>query len=223
VIRQKIELSPKLTPPEIKPSLETALRSRPDYRTAIQRLQSQKITRRVARNALLPDLSLDYLYQLSGAGKSARDSVNNVFASDFPDWGFSTTLTIPWLDKADWEDYQKTLNELKQRQLAILDLQLQIIREVRSAVRGVKNNIKRVKTASLAYKRQQKKVEAAQKKYEVGLATSFEALEFQEDLANAGVARIRSLVDYHQSLIRLWRVLGTTLENNNIIFEPYFA
>jgi outer membrane protein TolC len=90
---------------------------------------------------------------------------------------------------------------------------------VRSAVRVIQTSIKRVEVAKIAYDLQKKNLEAEEKKYSLGLSTSFEVLSYQEDLANAAVTRNGAVVDYHRSMVRLWNTIGITLQKNGILFE----
>jgi len=87
------------------------------------------------------------------------------------------------------------------------------------ALREVQTDVKRVETAELTYQLQAKKLQAAQKKYDVGLSTSFVVLDFQEDLVNASVGRIGAIAGYHRSVIELWNTLGITMRQNGIEFD----
>ena len=50
----------------------------------------------------------------------------------------------------------------------------------------------------------------------MGLATTTDLLDLQEDVAIAKGKEVRALIDYNKSLVRLERVKGTTLEENDI-------
>ena len=57
-----------------------------------------------------------------------------------------------------------------------------------------------------------------EKKFEVGLSTSFNVLEFQEDLAEEQSNEIKAIIDYKKSKNRLRQVKAQTLKENNIQF-----
>lgn len=219
-VAEEIKAGFQPVPPELRACLEKAFSERPDYLRAIDFLLNQDISLLVAKNTLLPELSLDYGYHFFGANdrSSSRRSLDRLGSGDFHDWDLGLTLTMPWLDRDDFHAYQQAKNVLFQQKLTIRDLQLRIIKEVKRDLRQVHTDIRRIKTADLAYRLQQKKLEAEKKKFDVGLSTSFTVLEFQEDLVNARVARIQAVVDYHQSLIRLRQTMGNTLEANGIRF-----
>jgi len=55
-----------------------------------------------------------------------------------------------------------------------------------------------------------------EKKFEVGLSTSFNVLEFQEDLAEAQSNEIKAVVDYNQSRVRFRQATASTLKQHDI-------
>jgi outer membrane protein TolC len=167
----------------------------------------------------LPSVTLDANYSLNGAGTHSANSFNKVKSGDFASWDAGLSVSYPWDKRADQASYQSTVNALKQEELRVRDLRLTIVKEVRSAVRVIQTSIKRVEVAKIAYDLQKKNLEAEEKKYSLGLSTSFEVLSFQEDLASAAVSRISAVVDYHRSVVRLWNTIGITLQKNGILFE----
>lgn len=205
--------------PDTAESVERAFENRPDYLQILSNTKIDMLNLKVARNELLPDLTLEAGYNLNGAGSSSRNNLENLFEQDHHDWNVGLSVSLPWFDVSDREAYQQEKNDLKVRELQVLNLQLLIIQEVRSAVRNVRMAAKEVKAADLSYELQKKKVDAVLKRYSLGAASSFEVLSFQDDLATEGVSRARSIVDYYQALIRLWQKLGVTLDENGITFE----
>lgn len=200
-------------------SLRQALQNRPDYRQALRQLETDQLDLAIGKNGLLPSLSLDYGFNLNGTGDSSRDTVNTAFGGRFPGNTVGLTFTIPWFDRAEFAEYNQKKNDFQSQKLRIKDLALAIVKEVRERVRQVNTTTERVRVAKRAYEFQVQKLEAEQKRYEIGVATSFEVLTFQQDVANSRVARIRAIVDYDEALIRLWQTLGVTLEKNGIIFD----
>ncbi len=51
------------------------------------------------------------------------------------------------------------------------------------------------------------------------MTTSYVVLQYQRDLADARGAELQAIIDYHLSLARLDKALGTTLKNKNIRFS----
>ena len=95
----------------------------------------------------------------------------------------------------------------------------QIALEVRNAVRAVQTNYERVQAYRLARELAAGKLEAEEKKLQVGLSTNFIVLQYQRDLADARTAELLASIDYNLSLADLERVQGTTLKSRNIRLE----
>ena len=100
--------------------------------------------------------------------------------------------------------------------LDIKDLEKKIILEVRESVRQLKTDIKRIKAATVAKKLSEEKLKAEEKKFEVGLSTSFNVLIFQEDLAEAQSNEIKTIIDYKQSRIRFRKNIASTLKHHDV-------
>ena len=64
------------------------------------------------------------------------------------------------------------------------------------------------------------KLKAEQKKFEVGLSTSFNVLEFQEDLAREQSNEIKAIIDYNKSIVKFQQVTANTLIVHNITLQP---
>ncbi len=99
---------------------------------------------------------------------------------------------------------------------AIKELEKNIVVEVREAHRQIKTDIKRVQATRVARKLAEEKLNAEEKKFKVGLSTSFNVLEFQEDLAEKQSNEIKAVIDYNKSLNRLNQVMARTLEEHDI-------
>ena len=100
--------------------------------------------------------------------------------------------------------------------LDIKSLEQSIVVEVREAYRQIETDIKRVQATKIARKLAEEKLIAEDKKFEVGLSTSFNVLEFQEDLAEEQSNEIKALIDYKKSRNKLNQVIAHTLEAHDI-------
>src|SRR5581483_5232428 len=71
----------------------------------------------------------------------------------------------------------------QQEDLSIKNLELQIATAVRNAARDVQTNLKRVEATQKARQATERQLEAEQRKFGVGLSSSFELQQRQRDLA----------------------------------------
>jgi outer membrane protein len=74
----------------------------------------------------------------------------------------------------------------------------------------VNNNLEQVQASGASRDLAQKKLEAAQSKFEVGMATNYEVVQAQRDLNDAVVAELRAILNYRKSLVDWQRVQETS-------------
>jgi outer membrane protein len=79
--------------------------------------------------------------------------------------------------------------------------ELTIATDVTNAALNVQSTLQSVQTAGVARELSQKRLEAAQSKYEVGMATNFEVVQAQRDLADAQTSELRSVLAYRRALV----------------------
>ncbi len=105
----------------------------------------------------------------------------------------------------------------------IKDLEKTIVLEVREAARQIETDKKREQAARIARRLAEEKLSAEEKKFEVGLSTSFKVLEFQTDLAEEQSKELKAVIDFNKSKIKFRKVLATTLDEYNIRMESESA
>ncbi|MBI1951340.1 MAG: TolC family protein [Acidobacteria bacterium] len=147
---------------------------------------------------------------------SYGDSLDDLRRGANLDWRVSLTLGIPIGNRqamANYTDSQYALTQA-QRNLEALELSARV--QVRDAVRAVQTTLKRVKSAQVNVRLQREKLSAEQKKFENGMSTSFQVLQFQTDLFQAQSRENLALVDYNKAQVELERVQGTLLDARNM-------
>lgn len=125
-------------------------------------------------------------------------------------------LSYPLGNRAAKSRLSASRLEAAQSLMQIKDLEKSIVVEVREAVRKIKTDAKRVHAARIARKLAEEKLAAEEKKFAVGLSTSFNVLEFQTDLAAEQSKELKAIIDYNKSLNQFRKVKASTLENYQI-------
>jgi outer membrane protein TolC len=74
-----------------------------------------------------------------------------------------------------------------------------------------------MRAARLAREATEAQVEAITARFDASLATNFEVLSYQRDLANSRVLELRATIDYQQALINLLTASGVLLETEGIV------
>lgn len=215
-------------PIDLWASIKTALQKRPDYLTKKKELDSKNILVQFNENQLYPSLDLIASFGLNGLSGDAQsltagefdgnygDSIDRAFSGDFLSWEAGVKFSYPLGNRAAKSRLLASKLESSQLLMEIKDLEKTIILEVREAVRQIKTDVKRIQAARIARKLAEEKLSAEEKKFEVGLSTSFNVLEFQTDLAEEQSSELKAIVDYKKSRVKFRSVLATTLENYNI-------
>jgi len=147
---------------------------------------------------------------------SYGDSLDDLRGGANLDWNVSLTLGIPIGNRPAIAGYTNSEYALTQahRSLEVLELAARV--QVRDAVRAVQTTLKRVKAAQVNVRLQKEKLSAEQKKFENGMSTSFQVLQFQNDLFTAQVRENLAMVDYNKAQVELERVQGTLLEARHV-------
>jgi outer membrane protein TolC len=195
--------------------VQTALKSRPEYLQTKTELENRKVSLSLAENQVRPRVDLVASAGVNGLGGSYPDAVDEM-DGDYYDLRIGLRFVYPLGNRAARSQLIRSKIERRQVDLRLTDLEKNITLEVREAVRQVETDFKRIRTTRVARRLAEKKLEAQQAKFEVGIATTKDVLDFQVDLAIAQNRELVSLIDYNQSMVRLYQILGTTLEQNGI-------
>lgn len=215
-------------------AIKKALVSRPDYLVRKTQLANDNISVKYNENQVYPSLDLFGSLGLNGISGNAvplttgtvtgtspfgggyDDSLGFLGSRDYYEWQVGLRMSYPLGNRSAKSRLTASRLKVAQTLLDIKDLEKKIVVEVREAVRQIRTEAKRIEATSLARKLAQRKLDAEEKKFEVGLSTSFNVLEFQEDLVEEQSNEIRALIDYRKSKIRLRQVMATTMSEHNI-------
>jgi outer membrane protein TolC len=94
---------------------------------------------------------------------------------------------------------------LQQTQAQIKQIELQVATDVTTAAVNVRNALESVQAATAARELSERRLEAAQSKFDVGMATNFEVVQAQRDLADARTSELRNLLNYRKSIVEFQR------------------
>ncbi len=233
--------TPRTTPVAVdaNTALNTALEQRPEVHAQTLDLQSKQLTARVRENQLLPRVDFVGNFGLNGL---AGDAVTVVDPStgqqvqtpfDGPYWEALDRLTskkfysymagveveIPIGNAAAKAEYSKAKIDVSQSELTRRQLFSDINLEVSTAVNDVVANMKRIQAARVARELAEENLRNQQKRLEVGIATTKDVLDFQDDLTQARGVELQAATDYNISLAELARAQGTLLDEYSVVIE----
>ena len=132
--------------------------------------------------------------------------LGNLFGFDFPTWTVGVQVAYPLGNSTQKVQYARAKLAYSQQELSLRNSELGVATLVRTAVRNVNTNRKRVESTTSARVLSERQLDAARKKFAVGLAQSIDVLIAQRDLANARFNELNSIIDYVKSLVELQAV-----------------
>ncbi len=218
-------------------ALATALANRPDLRSTRIGLKNQELNVSYARNQLLPGLNLTASYWSPGVSGTqiiyldnnplsgvilrtipggSKSSLKDAFNFKYNNWSVGLTLTVPFNNILSRAAFTQARLDMKQAMLDLKNREQQVFLEIKTAVRAVETNAKRVQAYKVARELAEQKLAGEEEKLKVGLSTNYLVLQYQRDLSTARSTELKAVVDYNVSLAALDRALGTSLKDRNM-------
>jgi len=221
----------------VKPIQDLILESqqnRPELAETNIDLVNRTISRRAARNALLPSLSLVGFYGGSGLSGPLNPlcpdcssnvpgdywgAIGNAFNNSSPDYYIGLNLNIPLRNRVAKADQYRSELEYRQAELRFEQLKKQVRIEVRNAQFALDQTGARVDAARKARDLAQRTFDITKKEQELGAGSSYQTLSAQRDLALAELDLVGAMTTYQKAKVELDRATGTTLEHNGILVQ----
>jgi outer membrane protein len=210
-------------PVPVEEALRNALTARTDLTERKRNLDISDLNLRLLKNQSLPSANLIANYGLQGIGGTRINRDDNTITPggyadalellanrDYPTWNVQVQISYPIGPNPAAAQYERARIGLQQSQTQIRSLELQIAAEVTNARLLVDANQKRVEAARVARELSQRRLEAEQSKFDVGLSTNYFVVQAQRDLQDAENALLRAILDYQQSLVDYERVQQTS-------------
>ncbi len=222
-----VRIEPSDPPPAVQPlpdvdtAVQIALLTRADLLTARTEVENAVTSVKYYSNQVLPDVRLLANYQTTGLGGTKLDRVgtfpgilvpsgqrvdyNNVLdqalKADFPTWTVGFAINYPIGRSYDEASLARARLEQTQSRDRLKNSEINAVRQVRQAAWQVEMNSKRIETARLARELAEQREDAEQKRFEVGMSTSFLVIQAQRDLAEARNNELGARLAYATSLI----------------------
>jgi outer membrane protein TolC len=213
-------------PTDIEDAVRGALERRTDLINARRNLNSSDITIKYNKDLTMPALDLIASYGAQGIGGTqytrSGSGLNSVVTGtvpggyfdalrlltnrDFPTWNLQLNLTYNIGSSQADATLARSRLQKNQALARLRALELQVATEVTNAALTVQSNLKRVEAAVAARELAEKRLEAEQSKFEVGMTTNFFVVQAQRDLRDAQNSELRALADYRKSLVTFERV-----------------
>jgi outer membrane protein TolC len=223
--------------------IEKALLMRPDLRSQMQDLDTDDLTIKQVQNALRPDLSLTGAYTSQGIGGTFynrtnvlngltsqstitqiipggfSDSLNQLFGFGYPVYGFGVRLRLPIRNRQSTADMADALVGKRRDTLQIRGTTQQVRLDVLTSVNLVESSKVALDLAIKSRDFAQKRLDAENKKYELGTSQIFLVLQAQTDLINAESNVVIQSINYKRNILNLLQTTGELLQERGVVVQ----
>ena len=206
--------------PDIDAAVANALDQRYDIARAGRDLENTQTTIEFLDNQRLPDVRLETSYRgnglagtqfLRGGGfpgsiigtrnRGFGDALGQVFSDDYPTWSLGVTVSYPIGRSFEDANLARARVERRQTTQRIASLRIEAAETIRRAGRHVRSTAERVEAARAGASFAQERLAAEQKRFGVGLSTTFLVTQAQRDLLEAQVNLLQNSLDFESALV----------------------
>ncbi len=200
-------------------SLEFALEHRPVLWQRRYEIDGAEVDLQAAKSARLPQLDLALSSSGIGFDPDPDEALDIAAGWDFPSSSATLTFSVPLRNRTASYAERAARAAVRQARLVYDRTELEVLSEVRAAVRDVRFSAEAVVAADKSGLLARRQLEAEQARQDIGLSTTFQVLEFQRDLAEALSNLAAARAAYAKSLAKLAHAEGR-LEASGATVEP---
>jgi outer membrane protein TolC len=223
---------------DVAHALEIALDRRPEVIAQNLDLRAKNLTARVRENQLLPRVDAIANFGMNGlSGNQVPVRLNNgtittspfggdygkaldrLTSTDFYSYSAGVEIEVPLGNAAAKAQYSQAQIDVASSELNRRQLLSNVTLEVQRAATDVVTNVKRLRATHLATELAEQNLRDQTRRLEVGMATTKDILDFQDQLTTARGNEVQAQTDYNVSLAELERSKGTLLDQYSVVVE----
>jgi len=206
--------------PDVNTAVAKALDQRLDLTRAAHDLENAATTVEFLSNQRLPDIRLEASYRGSGLGgteflrtggfpgivtgtldRTFGAALGQTFTPDYPTWSLGVSVSYALGRSYERASFARAEVERRQAAQRIASLRLDTAESVRQSARQVRSTAERVDAAHAGATLAEQRLSDEQRRYEVGLSTTFLVTQAQRDLLQAQVSLLQATLDYQSALV----------------------
>jgi outer membrane protein TolC len=218
-----------------------AFENRPEIAVARLEVDRADVTRKFARNQMLPQVDAvgSYGYNgiagrtsptpdifgqprqpIPGIGRHFGDAADDFFsAGGARSWTAGGVFSIPLGNTTARAEARRADLELRRARTEVRRVEQSIVLEVREAIRNMLSSQEGIEAAERRRLAAAEQFRAEGIRLEHGESTPFDVLQRERDLVDAESEKIAALQAYRVSLTALDRAQGTILRDRNVLLE----
>jgi outer membrane protein len=225
--------------------VDQASKNRPDIALAEKQIENTKLSLKGSRNALLPELDLVASMQnnggVGGSNVNALSSaispvasppaellggygtaLSQIFRRSFPDYIVGVQLNIPLRNRIAKADVTRDELQYRQTETRFQQLRSQVRLQVGNAYIAVQQAKAGYSAAVQARKLQEQTLDVETAKFQAGVATAYELIQYRANLAQAKSSEVTALGVYAKAKAALQRAVGSILVDHNVKVEKAY-
>ncbi len=203
----------------LKALIEEALEKRCDYLTLKAAKKSLEAESTAARNQALPRLDLTGDYHLNSLGSNMGNSFDDIQPNRFRSFSFALNFALPIGNRTAKSRLKRSLIELRKAESALREKEIEIMYELREAVRDIALQREKLVAAAESKKLSEERYYGEVKRLEAGRSITYQVREAESTYLGEMVTENRARLDYQIALAKLEKIKGTLLSAYGIKSE----
>ncbi len=186
-------------------------------------LRNADETLKVAKNGLLPDVHLVGSLGFDGVGENYSSSYNDQYTGRHPIWSMGVEMSVPLLYLEPVAAYRQAKYAKQEAAATVEEVKQAVETEVRTALIEVETSHRRIEATREGSKFARDQLNAEEGRFKAGMATTFDVVYYQDQLAIALRKEIKALADWRVSVTALYRSTGRILVDSAIVIEDSYG
>ena len=210
------EFDPAQHEVQIAASVDKALEHRPEIQIRQIEADNAALEEYRTRKEMQPQLDLIYSYTRGGRDHKLRETLNGIVDRQDYAYSYGIQASIPIFNRAARGSYERARLTRRQAEMSLEQVRQQLMLNVHLAASKVASNAILIQSNQQATRLQIANVAAEEKRLQLGVTTSWQVLQIQQDLTAAQVQELISNIEYEKSLVELQLAEGTLLDSLGI-------
>ncbi|MBZ5495118.1 MAG: TolC family protein [Acidobacteriia bacterium] len=143
-------------------------------------------------------------------------SYKTIFTGGTYNWSFQFNVTVPLRNRNVESSLATSRINRQNSVMTRTQHEQQVIVDIKNYVQALNTAKKQLETSAISRQLSESQLEAMNKRFAAGLATQYDVLTTQDQLANAQGNELTSKINYKSAVINLQQAMSTLLEESNI-------
>jgi outer membrane protein len=182
--------------------IQVAFNQRPEIKLAVDEENTAHLSKTLASNGNLPDLSVGFIYGLKNGFEPNLDAIRG-------NWAATVNMSVPIFNgfRTRGKEEEAEAN-LKISETNTLHTKIKITAEVQKAVENLNSNLDQVKTAELKISLAEEALQKARAQYSSGVGTNLDLLDAETRLADARFLYLQTIYNNIIDTYQLKKAVG---------------